>query len=488
MNIKPTNEQLAVVDAASRGDDIVVKAYAGTGKTSTMQLVADRLYRNRICYLAFNREIVISARKRFPENVICSTIHSLAYKAVGYEYEQQLKIRMTGSRVAKLMALDTIQLPSINALGDPILTPTALGRQIMRCIERYCASSDLEIGAQHVVPLPCETQRDALLTVLYDIIVNFAQKTWRNMVEKKPGFGMTHDGYLKIWALQRPNMGYDVILLDEAQDTTSLVIDLLRQQQKHGTQIVVVGDSYQQIYAWRGAVDALERFPADSTCYLTESFRFGKAIAEAANKVLKEGLKAERGIIGNAGIKDKVNVKMKHPDAILVRTNANLFCHMLALMKANIPFYIRGDIKKTRSLLEGIIKIRNGQTSDIIELAGINSWRELKEIADENIDPEISRLVKIVEEKKGDIVLQALDKMARDRSETGIVLTTAHQAKGLQWNNVYVADDFLSNDMSPAELNLVYVAVTRARRILNWHYVERRIDNLLNRRIRLDSN
>ena len=93
-----------------------------------------------------------------------------------------------------------------------------------------------------------------------------------------------------------------------------------------------------------------------------------------------------------------------------------------------------------------------------------------------------------MEEKKGDIVLQALDKMARDRSETGIVLTTAHQAKGLQWNNVYVADDFLSNDMSPAELNLVYVAVTRARRILNWHYVERRIDNLLNRRIRLDSN
>ena len=32
---------------------------------------------------------------------------------------------------------------------------------------------------------------------------------------------MTHDGYLKLWALQSPSItDYDVLFLDEAQDTT----------------------------------------------------------------------------------------------------------------------------------------------------------------------------------------------------------------------------------------------------------------------------
>jgi hypothetical protein len=45
----------------------------------------------------------------------------------------------------------------------------------------------------------------------------------------------------------------------------------LRAQQ---CQVIYVGDPYQQIYEWRGAVNAMEHIRAPE-CALTESFRFG---------------------------------------------------------------------------------------------------------------------------------------------------------------------------------------------------------------------
>ena len=71
-------------------------------------------------------------------------------------------------------------------------------------------------------------------------------------------------------------MSADFILLDEAQDTNPVVLDVLRRQ---SAQMVYVGDKYQQIYEWRGAVNAMEQMATDGVTYLTMSFRFGPVIA-----------------------------------------------------------------------------------------------------------------------------------------------------------------------------------------------------------------
>ncbi|MDH2406059.1 UvrD-helicase domain-containing protein [Bradyrhizobium sp. SSUT18] len=65
-----------------------------------------------------------------------------------------------------------------------------------------------------------------------------------------------HDGYLKLWALSSHAIAADFILLDEAQDTNPVVLDVLRKQP---AQMIYVGDKYQQIYEWRGAVNAMEK-------------------------------------------------------------------------------------------------------------------------------------------------------------------------------------------------------------------------------------
>ncbi|MBN3780418.1 hypothetical protein G3O06_23140 [Burkholderia sp. Ac-20345] len=73
---KLTAEQLAILDATALGTDLKVKAYAGAGKTSTLQLVADRLVGRRGVYLAFNRDIADHARRRFPSHVQSNTVRA----------------------------------------------------------------------------------------------------------------------------------------------------------------------------------------------------------------------------------------------------------------------------------------------------------------------------------------------------------------------------------------------------------------------------
>ncbi|WP_308444900.1 hypothetical protein [Paraburkholderia adhaesiva] len=68
-SFEPTEEQHAVLEVALRGGDLKIKAFAGAGKTSTLELVARQFPQRRGLYLAFNREIAASAARRFPPSV-----------------------------------------------------------------------------------------------------------------------------------------------------------------------------------------------------------------------------------------------------------------------------------------------------------------------------------------------------------------------------------------------------------------------------------
>ncbi|KAG7261818.1 hypothetical protein CRUP_022174 [Coryphaenoides rupestris] len=87
----------------------------------------------------------------------------------------------------------------------------------------------------------------------------------------KGAFFMTHDGYLKLWQLQEPKpclwYQYDVIFIDEAQDCNPAIMDVLLAQR---CAKVLVGDPHQQIYTFRGAVNALHTAPHTHIFYLTQ--------------------------------------------------------------------------------------------------------------------------------------------------------------------------------------------------------------------------
>jgi superfamily I DNA/RNA helicase len=87
---RPTGEQQAIIDASQSGADLVIEAGAGTGKTSTLRLVANTQPRRRGLYVAYNKAIATDAKRSFPTSVTCTTAHSLAFRAVGRRFAHRL--------------------------------------------------------------------------------------------------------------------------------------------------------------------------------------------------------------------------------------------------------------------------------------------------------------------------------------------------------------------------------------------------------------
>jgi cation transport regulator ChaB len=107
MSLEATQEQQAARDVFASGADLALVAGAGTGKTSTLMMMAEATSRPGL-YMAFNKTTADDARRRFSGNVECRTAHSLAFAAVGRKYQHRLK-------APRLPARETTRLLGITA-------------------------------------------------------------------------------------------------------------------------------------------------------------------------------------------------------------------------------------------------------------------------------------------------------------------------------------------------------------------------------------
>src|SRR5690554_1096623 len=138
----PTSEQEAALTAFGTGDSFVIEAGAGTGKTSTLELLA-RSTPRRGQYVAFNKAIVLDAADRFPASTACNTAHSLAFRAVGREFSHRLQSRrMSPTQLARELGID----PFVVRVGSQAkrLAPGFLAGLVMRGVTRFCQSADPE--------------------------------------------------------------------------------------------------------------------------------------------------------------------------------------------------------------------------------------------------------------------------------------------------------------------------------------------------------
>src|SRR5215813_10919368 len=119
----------------------------------------------------------------------------------------------------------------------------------VRCIRRtfFCAACEIsaKVPTKHWVTLTFRKYgrllgagKEVLAEVRAWSVAN-SKAIWSRMIDHRDRLPLGHDGYLKLWALGRPKLGYQYVLLDEAQDTNPVVLGV------HGhpsAQIVYVGD------------------------------------------------------------------------------------------------------------------------------------------------------------------------------------------------------------------------------------------------------
>ena len=274
-----------------------------------------------------------------------------------------------------------------------------------------------------------------------------------------------HDYYLKIWQLSSPKINSDFILFDEAQDADPVMLSIIEAQ--HHAQRIYCGDQFQAIYEWRGAENALSKVKVDQSLWLTQSFRFGAAIASEANDILCF-LEAPVEVKGQSNIKSSVE-KLLSPKAILCRTNAGVIQQVMNELGKNRKVAILGRTQELIDFAEACGQLQKGKKTSHYELAPFNSWAEVKIYVAKYPEEthEIKTMIDLVDRFGVSALIDALKQVVHE-SESDVLISTAHKAKGREWDTVKLAGDYLHpTDMDVEDLRLAYVSVTRAISILD---------------------
>lgn len=372
-DVRPTDEQLQAIAHARDLLSMKVMAFAGSGKTTVLKMIADELSPRRGLYLAFNRAIANEAALRMPDKVTSCTFHTLAARETGRPFFRAGRIakRLNGSIVAQHLDLNQVAVHA--AGGKKMLSQAAVGLLLLRSVERYCKSTEKELGMVHMCPpdiIGLSKQEAKSIAAQY---VSTARRLWRDMSDPDGSFPSTHDVYVKLWTLQEPVItGFEFILFDEAQDADPVMLEVVQRQT---IPVFWVGDSNQQIYQWRGAVNAMQTIETKIETPLTMSFRFGQEIASQANRLL--GFLGEtRRIIGNPSMQSRVQ-PFSRPAAILCRTNAEVVRQLMMNLESGRRIVATG-VDEAKAFFRAAINLQSGRRATGA-LALFDSWSQVVE-------------------------------------------------------------------------------------------------------------
>ena len=249
----------------------------------------------------------------------------------------------------------------------------------------------------------------------------------------------------------------------EARDTNGCVLSVLRNQ---AAQIIYVGDRHQQIYAWRGAVNAMEKMDTERESYLTKSFRFGPEIARAASEILV-ALGETKSLTGNKRVSSQIT-STGTVDTVLARTNATVMSEVMDAMDAQLSPYIVGGTQELKTMIGDVFNLQKGEPARHPDFFGFEDWDEVVEFAESEEGEELKMFVGLVQRHGPAALWRAIMSCAENEGRASIILSTAHKAKGCEWSSVRIADDFSSSvdesgQISESEGRLFYVAITRAK-------------------------
>lgn len=483
-NIVGSSQQKAIWDAIIRGKThIVVKALAGTGKTTTIEVAAYDVKNKRQGGFAFNKKIEREMTARLPPETGAYTFHGFGLKTVNAAGKVEVDRYKVDNILTKILPEDIDENKvwkirhSIKRLvslcKNRLMEPTE--ENLDWICERYGidpnGEKDLVYETVPTVLKLCKEQKKR---------VDFDDMTWFPVI------------------FNLPCEQFDIMYVDEAQDLNPCRIELAFKACRNG-RMIVVGDENQAIYGFTGADTA-----AMSTLYkrldgsdrgvevypLTKTRRCPKLIVENAKQFVPEFEalpEAPMGEIGETNLEDAIN-NIKEGDMVQCRNNAPLAQIVWKLLRRNLKVQIAGK-QFGEGLLALIKRMRAKNVEQLIENLEKHRQKEIikcekkrnAEQAIANLNDEVDTVVALTE---GCDTIKAINEKIQsifaDFDETGapknaVLLTTSHRAKGLEAEHVWILNPALypskyaKQDWElQQERNLMYVRDTRSKNTLTY--------------------
>lgn len=476
-----TKEQYDIIHSTG---NIKINAVAGSGKTTTIiEYAKARPKSCRILYLAFNKSVKLEAIRKFADkgvkNVRVETAHSIAYRHV--VFANNYRVKAAGYKTHEIA-----ELLGLEGNGEKH-AKYIVANHINKFITYFCNSEKARVQDLNYLELVSDSKARTFVSTFYKYI----EKKTRLLLSmmNKGKIEITHDFYLKKFQLSNPKLQYDYILFDEGQDASAAMLSVFLKQK---CTKVIVGDTHQQIYSWRFAVNSLEK--ADfNTFNLSTSFRFGQDIANLAMEVLKWKEKIDMKLpfqITGKGTSEKIKTK-----AVLGRTNLGLLLKAIeyVMEKKKVKnIYFEGNINSYTYADEGaslydILSLYNHRHRLIKDslIRAMQSMGELEEYIEKTEDVQLGMMAEIVKKYGNEIpgIIKTIKEKHIDndnKENAEMIFSTVHRCKGMEYDAIQIVNDFITEEKLEKsvteikkdnlnyaklneEINLLYVAITRAR-------------------------
>jgi len=466
-----STNQKGVFHFVSNGSgNAIVKAVAGSGKTTTIVEALKLCGSASTIFLAFNKKIAEELKRR---GVNARTFHSLTYSIV----TRHKNARTVSTDKLRTLVEENMIPGAVRMYGSFATKLVGLARQAgIGCLVPDTEAAWFELVNHHDLEL--ESEEATLETG-----VDFARKLleWSNASAL-----VDFDDLLYIAVkdgLSLPK--FEFIFVDEAQDTNAIQRALLRKMCKANTRIIAVGDPAQAIYGFRGAdSDSLELIAKEFDCTelpLTVSYRCPRAVvAHAQNWVshIEAAPSAPEGRVVALGT-NWSHKDFRPGDMVVCRSTKPLVALAYTLLKSRVAVSIAGrDIGQsleklvTKMRAQGIdqlVKKLEAFTTREVEKAIAKKQEEKADAIQDKTDA-ILCLIEGLDENNRTIpgLLKVLQDLFSEVSNA-VLLSTIHKAKGLESETVFWLNSgkgipkWAKQEWQIGqEKNLCYVATTRA--------------------------
>jgi DNA helicase-2/ATP-dependent DNA helicase PcrA len=478
-----SQEQKAIFGwfAGGRGN-LVVRARAGTGKTTTILEAVEHAPEDDIVLCAFNTRIADELKTRIKNpKASAKTLHSIGN---GLVMQRAGRLPVDKDRGARLAAracgkapAEIVSLVTRLASAAKGMLPFAGTRPDYEVADRE-ALIDIAWGLNIV---PTAEQEEAGFTL--DKIADTVMDALDLAVNLKDDAAIDFDDmvYLPVrcgWARGR----YGLVVVDEAQDMNASQLLLAHGICKGRT--AVVGDDRQAIYGFRGAdsgsIDRLKKELGAIELPLNTTYRCGKRIVEAAQTIVPDFVAADSNPAGK--VENLPAAKLAETadvgDFVLSRTNAPLVKVCLALLRRGRRARIEGrDIGKglialvrtfkARSIPELIEKVTRWEDKQVARI-GADSHKSA-ESQIEVVRDKADMIRELAQGMSGPVEMaERIEALFSDDGGPSVVCSSVHKAKGLEADRVFILTETLGRKNNREEQNIIYVAITRAKSTLVW--------------------
>jgi superfamily I DNA/RNA helicase len=504
-----TNEQIDILNQDLNLNDkniLIIEALAGSGKTRILIEFIKKYKDKKFLYLSFNKENSESVKLKVNKlkNIEIHNIHSIAYKKTIKHFKNMNIKKLEVEELSEILNFKNYELLY----------------KIKNEFSEYCKQIEniddfINKRKKDIKYKKCKIFNNVKEYIFIQI---YLYKLENLFFSKQINF-ITHDVYLKYFIdnLQEYQLikNYDVLLVDEAQDLNLMMFKIVEEFINNNKFTICVGDTNQSIYSFLKNINILKVIKNTKKYKnrlikksLTRSFRFEKDsdIEKLSNLILTQ---RDAKIIGDASHINKIIKDTLY----LSRTNKSIFDKINEWCNLGKRFNLIGGINSFNilnindifNLLINKIELINNKY--ILEFKQYDNPIEKlmeKSLNEENFEmvSDIKIAKKIYKDGGNpDIVFGGISKMIDINSNDYI--GTIHKTKGTDFDRVVLINNNMWKDIyylafseskNPnkslnsllhngkiykiyeldnenfnilEEYNLLYVAITRAKKELS---------------------